>query len=140
MFLDRCDPCICRYTANLLGYQPTEETIERRVVSVEGASINRCAARFLLLIEKMACKRKRSVGCSWRIDETYIGVKGVWKYLYRVFDKAMTANGALDKVRAYRSGANKAAIDAINAGRDVPIVVREVKYRNNIVEQDHRAI
>jgi len=39
-----------------------------------------------------------------------------------------------------KSGANKAAIDAINAGRDVPIVVRQVKYLNNIVEQDHRAI
>ena len=34
----------------------------------------------------------------------------------------------------------KAAIDAINAGRDVLIVVRQVKYLNNIVEQDHRAI
>ena len=39
-----------------------------------------------------------------------------------------------------KSGANKAAIDAINAGRDVPIVVRQVKYLNNIVEQHHRAI
>ena len=39
-----------------------------------------------------------------------------------------------------KSGANKAAIDAINAGRDVPILMRQVKYLNNIVEQDHRAI
>ncbi len=39
-----------------------------------------------------------------------------------------------------KSGANKAAIDAINAGRGVPILVRQVKYLNNIVEQDHRAI
>ena len=39
-----------------------------------------------------------------------------------------------------KSGANKAAIDAINAGRDVPIVVRQIKYLNHIVEQDHRAI
>ncbi len=39
-----------------------------------------------------------------------------------------------------KSGANKAAIDAVNADRDVPIVVRQVKYLNNIVEQDHRAI
>jgi putative transposase len=37
-------------------------------------------------------------------------------------------------------GTNKAAMDAINAGRDVPILVRQVKYLNNIVEQDHRAI
>src|ERR1700712_4425533 len=39
-----------------------------------------------------------------------------------------------------KSGANKAAIDAINAGRALPILVRQVKYLNNIVEQDHRAI
>ena len=39
-----------------------------------------------------------------------------------------------------KSGANKAAIDVIDVGRDVPIVVRQVRYLNNLVEQDHRAI
>jgi len=39
-----------------------------------------------------------------------------------------------------KSGANKAAMDTINAGRDVSILMRQVKYLNNIVEQDHRAI
>lgn len=39
-----------------------------------------------------------------------------------------------------KSGASKAAIAAINTGRDIPIVVRQVKYLNNIVEQEHRAI
>ena len=58
----------------------------------------------------------------------------------RFFDNAMEANGEPDKVTMDKSGANKAAIDAINAGRDVPTVVRQVKYLNNIVEQDHRAI
>ena len=98
------------------------------------------------------------------MDETYIKIKGIWKYLYRAvdkqgktvdflltakrdmaaakrfFNKAMGANGDPEKVAMDKSGANKAAIDAINAGRDVPIVVRQVKYLNNIVEQDHRAI
>ena len=58
----------------------------------------------------------------------------------RFFDKAMGANGDPDKVATDKSGANKAAMDAINAGRDVPILVPQVKYLNNIVEQDHRAI
>ena len=77
-------------------------------------------------------------------------VKGVWKYLYRAvdkegktvdflltakrdmaaakrfFDKAMGANGDPDKVAMDKSGANKAAIDAINTCRDVTIVVRQV--------------
>lgn len=135
-------------------------------MSVDHSSINRWAIRFLPLIEKMARKHKGPVGGSWRwrMDETYIKVKGVWKYLYRAvdkqektidflltakrdmaaakrfFDKAVSANVEPDKVAMDKSSANKAAIDAINAGRDVPILVRQVKYLNNIVEQDHRAI
>jgi transposase-like protein len=88
----------------------------------------------------------------------------VWKYLYRAvdkegktvdflltakrdkaaamrfFDKAMQANGIPEKVTMDKSGAKKAAIDAINADRDTPIIVRQVNYLNNIVEQDHRAV
>ena len=58
----------------------------------------------------------------------------------RFFDKAMGANGDPNKVAMDKSGANKAAIDAINADRSVSILVRQVKYLNNIVEQEHRAI
>lgn len=39
-----------------------------------------------------------------------------------------------------KSGVNKAAIDAVNAGRSVPILMRQVKYLNNIVEQDDHVI
>ena len=87
-----------------------------------------------------------------------------WKYLYRAvdkegktvdflltakrdkaaalrfFEKAMKANGVPEKVTMDKSGANKAAMDEINARGDAPIIVRQVKYLNNIVEQDHRAI
>jgi transposase-like protein len=156
--------CIRWYAAYPLSYRHLEEMMEERGVSVDHSSINRWAIRFLPLIEKMTRKHKRPVGGSWRMDETYIKVKGVWKYLYRAvdnqgktvdflltakrdmaaakrfFDKAMGANGDPDKVAMDKSGANKAAIDAINAGRAVPILVRQVKYLNNIVEQDHRAI
>jgi len=156
--------CIRWYAAYPLSYRHLEEIMEERGVLVDHSSINRWAIRFLPLIEKMARKHKRLVGGSWRMDETYIKVKGVWKYLYRAvdkqgktvdflltakrdiaaakrfFDKAMGANGDPNKVAMDKSGANKAAIDAINAGRDVPILVRQVKYLNNIVEQDHRAI
>jgi putative transposase len=56
------------------------------------------------------------------------------------FDKAMQANGFPEKVTMDKSGANKAAIDEINTSLERPIVVRQVKYLNNIVEQDHRAV
>jgi putative transposase len=39
-----------------------------------------------------------------------------------------------------KSGANLAGLNAINADREVPIKVRQSKYLNNVVEQDHRAI
>ncbi len=91
------------------------------------------------------------------MDETYSKVKGVWRCLYRAvdklgktvdflltakrfFDKAMGANGDPDKVAMDKRGVSKAAIDVINAGRDVPILVRQAKYINNIALQGHRAI
>jgi transposase-like protein len=50
------------------------------------------------------------------------------------------ANGVPEKITMDKSGVNKAAIDEIIAGMDAPMVVRQVKYLNNIVEQDRRAI
>jgi transposase-like protein len=156
--------CIRWYAAYPPSYRHLEEMMEERGISVDHSTINRWAIRFLPLIEKMARNHKRPVGGSWRMDETYIKVRGTWKYLYRAvdkqgktvdflltakrdmaaakrfFDKAIGANSDPDKVAMDKSGANKAAIDAINAGRDIPIQVRQVKYLNNIVEQDHRAI
>ena len=127
---------------------------------VDHSSINRWAIRFLPLLEKVFRKHKRPVGSSWRMDETYIKVKGVWKYLYRAvdkegktvdflltarrdkaaalrfFEKAMKASGIPEKVTLDKSGANKAAMDEINALSEIPIIVRQVKYLNNIMEQD----
>jgi putative transposase len=101
---------------------------------------------------------------SWRMDETYSKVKGVWKYLYRAFDKegktvdflltahrdmaaarrffekAMREHGVPEKISMDKSGANRAAIDDINSILTVPITVRQAKYLNNIVVQDHRAV
>lgn len=138
--------------------------MKERGVPVDHSSINRWAIRFLPLIEKVSRKFKRRVGANWRMDETYIKVKEVWKYLYRAvdkdgktvdllltakldmtsakrfFDKGMETSGDPEMVAMDKSGANKTAIDALNAERAVPIVVRQVKYLNNIVEHDHRAI
>ena len=52
----------------------------------------------------------------------------------------MKASGVPEKVTMDKSGANKAAMDEINGRGETLIIVRQVKYLNNIVEQDHRAI
>lgn len=83
------------------------------------------------------------------MDETCVKVKGdlcraVAKRdmaaAKRFFDETIGANGDPNKVAIDKSRANKAAIDAINAGRGPRILVRQVQYLNNIVEQRHRAI
>lgn len=113
--------------------------MQERGVFVDHSSINRRAIRFLPALEKVFRKHKRRVGVSWRMDETYIKVKGIWKYLYRAvdkegktvdflltakrdkaaamrfFDKAMQAHDVPEKVTMDKSGANKAAMDEINA-------------------------
>ena len=156
--------CIRWYAAYPLSYRHLEEMMEERGVFVDHSSINRWAIRFLPALEKAFRKHKRAVGGSWRMDETYIKVKGVWKYLYRAvdkegktvdflmtarrdkaaalrfFDKAMKASGVPEKVTMDKSGANKAAMDEINVRGETPVIVRQVKYLNNIVEQDHRAV
>ena len=156
--------CIRWYAAYPLSCRHLEEMMEERGVTVDHSTVSRWAIRFLPLLEKTFRKYKRPVGGSWRMDETYIQVKGVWKYLYRAvdrdgktidflltakrdkaaakrfFDKAMQANSVPEKVTMDKSGANKAAIDEINANREKPMVVRQVKYLNNIMEQDHRAV
>jgi putative transposase len=133
-------------------------------VFVDHFSINRWAIRFLPLLEKVFRQHKRSVGVSWRLDETFIKVEGDWKNLYRAvdkqgktvdflltaqrdkaaairfFDKAMKISGVPEKVTMDKSGANTAAMDEINARGEMLIIVRQVKYLNNIVEQDHRAV
>ena len=109
-------------------------------------------------------RRKRPVGTSWRMDETYIKVAGQWKYLYRAGDKsgdtvdflltakrdhaaarrylerAINLHGLPEKITIDKSGANTAAIRSVNAEACVGVELRQSKYLNNIVEQDHRAV
>jgi putative transposase len=58
----------------------------------------------------------------------------------RYFEQSIARNGVPETVTIDKSGANLAALEAINVGRETPIKVRQTKYLNNIIEQDHRAI
>ena len=56
-------------------------------VDVDHSTINRWTIKDSPLLEAAFHRRKRPVWVSWRMDETYIKVKGQWRYLYRAVDK-----------------------------------------------------
>jgi putative transposase len=156
--------CVRWYVAYSLSLRNLEEMMAERGFEVDHSSVHRWVIKLVPLFEKAFRTHKRPVGKSWRMDETYVKVGGQWKYLYRAvdkagntvdfplrahrdkaaarryFEKAIDLNGTPETVTIDKSGANLAALQAINAERETPIKVRQVKYLNNIVEQDHRAI
>src|SRR3954470_15950958 len=147
-----------------LSYRDLEELLSIRGVSVDHATIQRWVYKFTPLIEAGLKKRRRMVGKSWRMDETYIKVKGEWMYLYRAVDKegntvdflltrrrnkfaahkflikAISNNGCPKVINIDQSGANKGAIRTYNKRKFTKIKVRQCKYLNNRVEGDHRFI
>ena len=147
-----------------LSYRHVEELMEERGVPVDHATIQRWVIKYSAQLEATFHRRKRSVGRSWRMDETYIRVKGEWRYLYRAVDKhgqtidflltverdeqaakrfltkAIRRHGVPDKITIDGSAANEAAITRYNDEHGTAIEIRKLKYLNNIVEQDHRAV
>ena len=70
-----------------LSYRDIEELLQIRGVEVDHATIQRWVTKFSQLLEANFRKRKKAVASSWRMDETYVKVKGQWMYLYRAVDK-----------------------------------------------------
>ncbi len=71
-----------------------------RGITVVHTTIMRWVIHYVPLFEKRWEKYARPVGSSWRVDETYIKVKGKWTYLYRAVDKeGMTVDFLLSEKR-----------------------------------------
>jgi putative transposase len=152
------------YLAYPLSYRHVEELMEERGVPVDHATIHRWVVKYSPQLETAFHRRKRPVWVSWRMDETYIKVKGHWYYLYRAVDKygqtidflltehrdteaalrflnkAIRRNGLPEMITIDGSDANEAAIKRYNQEHGTAIAIRQVKYLNNIVEQDHRGV
>ena len=75
------------YVAYPLSYRHVAALLEARGVEVDHATIQRWVVQYSPELEEAFHRRKRPVWVSWRMDETYIKVKGVWRYLYRAVDK-----------------------------------------------------
>ncbi|MBA3946788.1 MAG: IS6 family transposase [Herpetosiphonaceae bacterium] len=120
-------------------------------------------ARFAsLLADHLRSKRKGRVGRSWHADETYIKVRGVWKYLYRAIDRdgnlvdsMLSEKRDMDAAKRFFRRALDVAEQTpervtTNGHDSYPRAIRETlggevthrcnKYLNNRIEQDHRGI
>src|SRR5450631_930979 len=135
-----------------------------RGVFVDHSTVHRWSVKILPVLASAFRKRKRLVGLSWRMDETYIKVAREWKYLYRAVDRAgdtidfllrahrdvaaarqffegaIDLHGVPEKITIDKSGANTAAIEALRPDSGADIEMRQSKYLNNLIEQDHRAV
>ena len=79
--------CVRWYLAYPLSYRHIEEMMQESGITIDHATINRWVLNYSPLLEAKARKHRIAVSGNWRLDETYIKVKGKWKYLYRVVDK-----------------------------------------------------
>ena len=80
--------CARWYAAYPLSFRHLEEMMQERGVFVDHSTVHRWSLKILPVLALIFRRRKRLVGTSWRMDETYIKVAGQWKYLYRAVDKA----------------------------------------------------
>ena len=135
-----------------------------RGFNVDHSTLNRWVVHYSPQLEQAFRKKKRRPCGLRRLDETYIKVKGEWKYYYRAVDKKgetidflltakrdkraalrflRKATGSCAKpslINIDKSGSNTAAIRQYNKEESTRIELRQCKYLNNIVEQDHRLI
>ncbi|CAA9202579.1 IS6 family transposase ISPko6 [Flavobacterium bizetiae] len=97
-----------------LSYRDVEEITKIRGVLVDHATIQRWVYKFTPFIGSEMRKRKGRVVVSWRLDETYIKVKGIWCYLYRAVDKLGNTVDFLLTRKRQRMSAQSFLIKAIN--------------------------
>ena len=127
------------YLSYSLSYRDIEEMMLERGIRVDHSTINRWVIHYSPLLESEFRKNyKRKMGSSWRMDETYVKIKGVHHYLYRAVDKegntvdfmlskkrdevaakaffikAIGSSGLPEKVTIDKSGASYAGLNAVN--------------------------
>ena len=151
-----------------LSYRNLKEMMAERGVEVDHTTIMRWVHQYSPEIEKKVRRHLRPTNDSWRVDETYIKIKGEWKYLYRAVDsegdtidfmlsakrdrkavkrffkKALSSkhNQMPRVITVDKNPAYPIAIHELKNDRILPknVGLRQIKYLNNIVEQDHRPI
>ena len=160
--------CVRWYLTYPLSYRQVAEMVNERGLDVHHTTIYRWVQQYAPELDKRCRPYLRPTNDSWRVDETYIKVKGQWKYLYRAVDSQgktldflLTAKRDAQAAKRFfrkmlramhtqtprvitvdKNPAYPKAIDELKAKKELPkkVKLRQKKYLNNIVEQDHRGI
>jgi IS6 family transposase len=160
--------CVRWYLRYSLSYRDLEEIMLERGLHVDHTTIYRWVQRYAPELDQRCRSHLKSTTDSWRVDETYVKVKGTWMYLYRAVDsaghtlefqfsasrdaqaaqrffvKTLDASHTItprvinvDKNAAYPKAFRELkASEAVSAACEL----RQNKYLNNLIEQDHRFI
>lgn len=160
--------CVRWYLRYALSYRDLEEMMQERGLSVDHTTVYRWVQQYAPELDKRCRPHLKPTSDSWRVDETYIKVKRQWKYLYRAVDSAGNTLDFLLSARRDAKAAERFFRKALRASHTTPPRVitvdknaaypcavetmkqaeqlsqdtplRQVKYLNKVVEQDHRFI
>jgi putative transposase len=157
-------PCVRWSVADPPSDRPLEERRQARGVIVDHSTIKRWVLKYSPPLEAALHRRKRPVWLSWRMDETDIRIRGHWRDLDRAIDRAGHTIDCLIAAPRDRAAALRFPVEAIRRpggpatltvdGREAhasamrgdheahgtTIRIRQVRDRNHVVEQDHRAV
>jgi transposase-like protein len=160
--------CMRWYLRYSLSYRDVAELMAERGLAVDHSTIYRWVQAYSPEVHRRIRHFLRPTSGSWRVDETYVKVRGKWMYLYRAVDKygetvefmlsakrdAAAAKRffrralksphndmpyviTVDKNAAYPVAISELKEDEV---LEPEVELRQVKYLNNVVEQDHRRI
>ncbi|MGB7922763.1 MAG: IS6 family transposase [Pyrinomonadaceae bacterium] len=158
--------CVRWYITYKLSYRNLVQMMAERRINVSHTTILRWVQRYVPEFEKKWSRYAQPVGTSWRVDETYIKVRGRWAYLYRAVDKqGLTVDFLLSEHRDIAAAkwfftsaikqheapetitldgypATHSAVAELKASGVLrpEIKIWTTKYLNNMVEQDHRRV
>jgi len=134
-----------------LSYRDLEEMMHIRGAVIDHSTVARWVGKFVTLVECRVRQRRKPVNGSWvylyravdslgNIIEFLLIEKRDLAAAKAFFQKAFRSSCRPDKVNIDKSGSNIAALKALNKSQPKTIEIRQNKYLNNIIEQEHRFI
>jgi transposase-like protein len=159
--------CVRWYLRFRLSLRDLVEMMAERGLTLAHTTIMRWVRHYTPEFEKRWHRHVLAVGRSWRVDETYVRIKGEWRYLYRAVDRVgrtvdfrLSAKRDVTAAKAFFRKAVKnhhrppqtitldgyaashRAVRELKADGSLPgdTKVRSSKYLNNLIEQDHRSV